>query len=200
MIGSQWLGKAIADIFLKADTMRRHSTYEKVMSSILGLVVLLILGFLLRAVASPSVSFQTSINFKSDASTVWPYLVEEGKRTKWQTGVRTVVSLMGGEMVMGSRSIVIKRVGAKQWEIEEEIVDYTKYEAFAVIHSSQDYVENIAITLVEKEGYVELVYSSNKIHNAFGGRLTAPWTSHKERGAVEVSLQTLKAQVEDSTG
>lgn len=179
--------------------MRRNSTYEKVMSSILGLILLLILGFVIRAVASPSVSFQAEIKLNSTPELVWPYIVDEGKRVVWQTGVRTVVSLMGGDMVMGSRSIVIKRIGSKQWEIEEEIVDFIEDESFAVVHSTEDYVENIIISLENKGGSVNLIYSSSKIHNAFWDRLIAPWTSFKEHNSLDVSLQALKRQVNNTT-
>ncbi|MCK5041662.1 MAG: SRPBCC family protein [Sphingomonadales bacterium] len=178
--------------------MRRHSTYEKVMVMLVTLVIVTIIGFFARAALSPSVSYEGRIEISASPSDVWPYLVDEDKRTSWQTGVRTVVNLMGGELMMGSRSIVIKKINGEQWEIEEEVIDYIDGQTIAVIHSAEQYVEDIVIFIEQKEGMVEISYRSHKVHNDLMKNVLAPWFAYKNKQALTISLVALKRHIEVS--
>lgn len=178
--------------------MRRHSTYEKVMTILLGMMLIVVLSFFLRAVVSPQMSFEASVEIAAPAEDVWPHLVVEDERIKWQVGVRTVVSLMGDDVMVGSRSVMIKKIGAKQWEIEEEIIDYLEGQTIVMVHSAEHYVEDIVVVIEPNGAGVELSYSSNKVYSGFLDNVLAPWSAYNEKQALITSLAILKRQVEAS--
>lgn len=176
--------------------MRRHSTYERVMLTILVVFGLVIVGFVVRAFVAPTTSFEKSITIKASVDDVWPFLVDEDKRVEWQVGARTVVNLMGGELMVGARSIIVHKANGQQWEIEEEVIDLVPAKLFSVVQSADDYVENLTIALEMHDNSVDLLYRSSKLRTSFKDKLFAPWLSYHEAQAVAQSLQHLKEKVE----
>jgi hypothetical protein len=166
------------------------------MSALIALIILFIVGLCVRAYVSPATSFKSGIEISAPSDDVWFFLVSEDKRTSWQTGVRTVVSLMGEDLMVGSRSIIIKKIGSDQWEIEEEVIDFLYGKTLVVVHSTEEYVEDIVILLEQKEGLTVLSYSSNKVYNKYMKNVLAPWSAYKDKQVLTHSLKALKHQIE----
>ena len=172
--------------------MQRHSLYERIMSSLVIFVVLIVLGITAKAFIAPEATISASVNINVPPERVWPYVVEEEGRRTWQLGITTVAPLMEGEMMLGSRSIVMKHIGSKVWEIEEEVFEFDVPKKWEALHTTEAYDEIITITLDESESGTLLSYSSTKIQKGFAGKWFAPFEALSEESALQGTMNSLR--------
>ena len=146
---------------------------------------------LVRAVYDPVTKIEISASFDAPAEVVWGFISDGEKRRQWQTGITDVIGLTGDEIMLGSRFIIIKHIGAERWELEEEVLQFEPPRIWVVLQSTEQFFSTIRMELEVGGAGTRLRYSEEKTFSSFYDRVLAPLTAYSERRAIEKALSYL---------
>ena len=141
---------------------------------------------------------ESRVEIGAPAATVFPWLVEPDRLSRWISGFVGSGPIGSGEVRVGSRSRDIIEAEGRRIEVETEIVELRPGERLAVRITSSSHDQDDSYDLDARDGATALTYRSDMRLRGFT-RLLTPLIAPQLRARAEKDLATLKREVETDT-
>lgn len=178
-----------------------YSTYERIIISLVGVVVLFLLYTIVHALQKIPFELESSVVINAAPEEIWTFIEEAEKRPTWQWKIIHVNSLTPTKTVVGSRQLLFYSYYQAKWDGEEVITHYEKNSLWAATRTSTRTNATVAIRLKQLKNLdgvarTRVTYKEKVLELNYDTRLNYIYEGRKSQTHTENSLLRLKELVE----
>lgn len=180
--------------------MSGYSTYERIIVSLVSLVVLFLVYSVVHALQKIPFDLEASVEINATPEQIWPFIEDLLRRPVWQWRIVHVNTLTPTKMEVGSRQWVFYSYYENNWEGEEVVTHYEVNILWAARRTSPRTNAHVAIGL-KKVGEVgrsrtKVTYMEKVLEKDFNKRINFIFEGKKANTLTQNSLLKLKELVE----
>lgn len=176
--------------------MQKGSAYERTVLAILGLIILVLAGLLLRGLISPGYTVRKAVQAPASCDQVWPWAAEAERRPVWIAGLVGVVPLTYGGEGAGQRNLLLFRRDGERAEVGETVTIYRPGREWAAEWEGDQETASQSVRFAPQEGGCLIRYELAVMPAGLEARFMAPFSWYVRSGAAEEGLARLADLVE----
>ena len=124
----------------------------KILKYALGIIAILLIGFLLMGVFKPEISYTNEITVDKSIKEAWGVMQDESKTKDWVTGMKSMELVSGDNNEVGSVRKIIMENNGKEMEIMETLMTLKEFEQIGMKFDNE-FMENMYnMYVAEKDG------------------------------------------------
>ncbi|MCA9717473.1 MAG: SRPBCC family protein [Myxococcales bacterium] len=118
---------------------------KKVLKFVLGLVLVLVLGFFAAGLVIPTLSYETSVEVERPVETAWRVFMDGERMSQWMTNLQRVETIAGEPGMVGSQFRLVFDENGEEVVVSEMVTEVRKHEVYAFTIESDSVGGNAAV-------------------------------------------------------
>ena len=171
----------------------------KYLKYILGLIAVLVIGFLLMGVIKPKLSYDCEIIVEKPAAESWAIVQDEEKMSEWLPGFQKIEHVSGTRGTVGAVSIVYFDNDGQKMSIRETITDIVPDESMSM-NFEDDFMDmDYKISLTSINGKTKITSRTTAVGNSIISKSIMTLVGGSIKAQEEANLINLKKTIEQNT-
>ena len=100
---------------------------KKVLKFVLGLVLVLVLGFFAAGLVIPTLSYETSVEVERPVETAWRVFMDGERMSQWMTNLQRVETIAGEPGMVGSQFRLVFDENGEEVVVSEMVTEVRKH-------------------------------------------------------------------------
>jgi ligand-binding SRPBCC domain-containing protein len=170
---------------------------KKILLSLLGLILLLVIGFFALGFSYPTLTSETRVTINKPRDVVWAYFVDQKNLSNWLPKVKSIENISGEPMTAGSKFKMTFEEDGREIVMTETMTEVKDKEVFAFILENEIMKANARLTFIDKGDSTEVVENNTfEGGNIFWKSLFVLMKSSMAKNSAE-AYNKLKTNVEN---
>ena len=171
----------------------------KYLKYILGLIAVLVIGFLLMWIINPELSYDCEIIVEKSADESWAIVQDDEKMPEWLPGFQNIEHVSGTPGTVGAVSIVYFNNEGEQMSIQETITDIVPNESMSMRFEDDFMIMDYKISLASINGKTKISSSTTAVGNGIISKSIMSLVGGSIEAQEEENLKNLKKTIEENT-
>ncbi|WP_422081929.1 SRPBCC family protein [Ulvibacterium sp.] len=171
----------------------------KFLKYILGIIAILVIGFLALGLIKPKVSHDCEIMVEKPITESWAVIQDEGKMSEWLPGFQKIEHISGTPGTVGAVSNVYFDTNGQKTTIRESITDIVPDESISMSYSSDFMDMDYTMTMTPINGMTKISSSTTAVGNGMISKSIMALIGGSIKGQEETNLSNLKKTIEQNT-
>lgn len=171
----------------------------KYLKYILGLLAVLLIGFLLMGIINPKLSYDCEIVVEKPTAESWAVVQDEAKMSEWLPGFQKVEHLSGTPGTVGAISLVYFDNEGQQVSIRETITDIVPDESISMTFEDDFMDMDYKMSLTSIDGKTKINSSTTVVGNGMISKSILVFVGGSFKAQEEANLILLKKAIEQNT-
>ena len=170
---------------------------KKILLGLLGLIVLLVVGFFALGLIYPTVSYQTKIEINKPLDVSWNYFAEPKNMKDWMLNFKSIETISGEPNTVGSKYKISFGDGGNEIVFIETMTEYKPKEtvAFKLEHTMM--TDDIKMKFSEENGKTILIQDDSIAGSNIFWRSLSVLMKSSFSDSAKTNLTNLKTQIEN---
>lgn len=165
----------------------------------LGILSLLVLGFLLIGIIKPELSYDFEILVEKPLAESWAVSQDEEKMSMWLDGFQNIEHISGTPNTVGAVSDVYFTSGGKQIVIRETITNIVPKETISMVFTSDFMEMGYKFSLSNLDGQTKINTSTTSVGNNLISKSMIALMANSMKEQEQKNLENLKKTIEENT-
>jgi len=171
----------------------------KYLKYILGIITILILGFVLLGFIKPNISYDAEIMVDKPVVESWAVVQDEEKAGEWISGFRRIEPVSGTPGTVGAVSDVYFDESGQEMSIRETITSIVPNESISMTYESDFMDMDYKMTMTSVDGKTKINSSTTAEGNGLISKSFMALMGGSIKGQEETNLINLKETIEQNT-
>ncbi len=171
----------------------------KYVKYILGIIAVLVVGFLLMGLIKPTLSYECEIMVDKPLAESWAVAQDEGKMPEWLPGFQKVEHVSGTPGTVGAVSDVYFDTDGQQMSVRETITDIVPEESISMSFASDFMDMDYKMIMTAIDGKTKISSSTTTVGNGAISKSIIAFIGNSIKEQEKTNLANLKKTIEDNT-
>lgn len=171
----------------------------KYLKYILGLIAVLVIGFLLMGIIKPKLSYDCEIMVEKPAAESWAVVQDDEKMPEWLPGFQKTEHISGTPGSVGAVSIVYFDNDGQQMSIRETITEIVPDESISMTFEDDFMNMDYKMSLTSIDGKTKINSTTTVVGNGMISKSIMAVMGGSIKAQEEVNLVNLKKAIEQNT-
>ena len=171
----------------------------KYLKYIIGIIAILVIGFLLLGVFKPKVSYECEIKVEKPLDESWAVIQDEGKLSEWLPGFQKIEHISGTPGTVGAVSNVYFVTDGQEMTIRETITDIVPNESISMSYESDFMNMDYKMDMASVNGNTKISSSTTAVGNGMISKSMMALIGSSIKAQEETNLANLKKTIEQNT-
>ena len=171
----------------------------KYLKYILGLIAVLVIGFLLMGIIKPKLSYDCEIMVEKSAAESWAVVQDEEKMSEWLPGFQKIEHVSGTPGSVGAVSNVYFDNDGQQMSIRETITEIVPDESISMTFEDDFMNMDYKMSLTSINGKTKINSSTTAVGNGMISKSIMALIGGSIKAQEETNLVNLKKAIEQNT-
>ncbi len=171
----------------------------KYLKYILGLLVLLLIGFFAMGLIKPEISYECEIMVEKPTSEAWAVLEDESRMGEWMPGFQKIEHISGTKGSVGAVSNVYFLQDGKETVIKETITAIQPNESISMRFENEFMNMDYKMVLNSVEGKTKITTTTRAEGNGLMSKSIMAVAGGSIKAQEESNLANLKKTIEENT-
>ena len=171
----------------------------KYLKYILGLIAVLVIGFLLMGIIKPKLSYDCEITVEKPAAESWAVVQDEEKMSEWLPGFQKIEQISGTPGAVGAVSNVYFDNDGQQMSIRETITEIVPDESISMTFEDDFMNMDYKMSVTSINGKTKINSTTTAVGNGMISKSIMALIGGSIKAQEEVNLVNLKKTIEQNT-